>query len=107
MIVLVFNFLRNSSYKAITLWPFVVFFDVEVRKNTVILNHEKIHLRQQLELLIVPFYIWYFCSFVFNYIKFKSWDLAYRNVIFEREAYHNESNMKYLKTRKMYAFLNG
>lgn len=105
MIVLVFNFLRKSSYKAITLWPFVVVFDRALRKNAVLVNHEKIHLRQQLELLILPFYIWYFCSFVSNYIKFKNWNDAYRNVVFEREAYANEADLKYLKNRKLYAFL--
>jgi hypothetical protein len=31
--------------------------------DKVFVNHEKIHLRQQLELLVLPFYVWYIIEF--------------------------------------------
>lgn len=61
-----------------------------------LINHERIHLRQQLELLILPFYIWYLIAY---YRK------GYMNVSFEKEAYANDKNLDYLKTRKPFAFL--
>ncbi len=79
---------------AVALFPFIVISpDVMVTKD--LINHERIHLRQQLELLIIPFFIWYF-------IEFKR--KGYWNISFEREAYDNEYNLTYLKKRRIFAF---
>lgn len=69
------------------------------------LNHERIHLRQQIELLIIPFYLCYGIEFIIRYFQYKNWDKAYRNISFEREAYGNESDLEYLKKRKFWGFL--
>lgn len=50
------------------------------------MNHEKIHIYQQLELLIIFFYLWYVVEYYYWYIKLKDKNLAY-NICFEREAY--------------------
>ena len=91
-----FNFfLRGVKASGITFYPFIIFAsNIEIDEE--LLNHERIHLRQQLELLIIPFYIWYFIEY---YTK------GYYNVSFEREAYDNDRNLNYLKERKMYSFL--
>lgn len=70
-----------------------------------IINHEKIHLRQQLELLILPFYILYLISYLINFIKYKKHHLAYRNIIFEKEAYDYESDLSYLKKGNWYGWI--
>jgi hypothetical protein len=70
-----------------------------------VVNHERIHLRQQLELLIVPFYIIYGLEFVFRLIAYKNWKEAYQNISFEREAYKNEKDLDYLKTRPLFGFM--
>jgi hypothetical protein len=57
---------------------------------------KKIHLRQQLE-LVLPFYMVHFEYLVRS--SNKNRDLAYRNISFEREAYSNETNIGYLKSR--------
>lgn len=84
-----------KGYKAITIWPFI-FVRNEVKFNDIDLNHEKIHLRQQLELLIIFFYLIYLVEWIIK---------GYRNISFEKEAYDNEDNLNYLKTRKHYAWL--
>jgi hypothetical protein len=56
-----------------------------------------IHIRQQLELLILPFYILYLLNLAINYSVYKNIYTAYRNILFEREAYENDSNLNYLK----------
>ncbi len=93
-----------KGYGAITLYPFIFVSEERMLKNKWIINHEKIHLRQQAELLCLGFLIWYGIDFCIKYAKYRDWHLAYRNIIFEREAYANEYNLDYLKTRRFFGF---
>ncbi len=68
-----------------------------------VLNHELIHCAQQLEWLYVPFFILYVAEWLWYLAKYRNRDKAYRAISFEREAYANENNAKYLLTRKHYA----
>lgn len=95
-----FNFAR-----AITLYPFILLGFRQDEKNQRLLNHEKIHLRQQKELLVVPFYLWYLLEYLIGRIKGKGHYQAYRNIIFEREAYTYEADYNYLLQRSAFAFL--
>lgn len=70
-----------------------------------LINHERIHLQQQLELLIFPFYIWYAIEYLIFRIKFNNHDKAYRSIRFEKEAYNYDSDLKYLQKRKRYNYL--
>ena len=65
-------------------------------------HFHSIYLAQQRELLVIFFYIWYLIDFGIKYLKYKDKYRAYRNIIFEREAYENDNNLDYLKTRKIY-----
>ena len=85
-----------------TLWPFVVLKNQSLKEDLIFLNHERIHLRQQAELLIVFFYLWYGFEFLIRLIQYQNRHKAYRNIFFEREAYHYELTSNYLKKRKMY-----
>jgi hypothetical protein len=89
-----------------TIWPFVVLKHHSLKEDVVFLNHEQIHLRQQAELLVVFFYLWYGIEFLGRIIQYQNRHKAYRNISFEREAYFFESNALYLKNRKPYYFLN-
>lgn len=89
----------------ITVFPFI-FIQKNLRDTTevnTIINHETIHIQQQLETLIIPFYIHYILNFLFNILTKKS--EPYRNLQAEKEAYKNEKNLDYLKTRKRYSWL--
>ncbi|MGO4821445.1 MULTISPECIES: hypothetical protein [unclassified Flavobacterium] len=104
MFLIVAKYLIPKSFKGFTIYPFV-FLKYKVDKvNPVLINHERIHLRQQLELLIIPFFIWYFVEFSLRYFQYRSFDLAYLNISFEREAYANEKYMDYLKHRSFFSF---
>jgi hypothetical protein len=70
-----------------------------------LLNHERIHLMQQLEMGVMLFYIWYFIEYTIRLVQFRDRAAAYFNISFEREAYRNEKNLKYLIDRKFWAFL--
>ena len=93
------NYLVPQGYKGLTVWPFVFY---RGKLNETFVNHERIHLRQQIELLILPFFVIYILHYLINFIRYVEHDKAYRNIIFEKEAYGNENNLDYLKTRKWF-----
>ncbi|UOB18554.1 hypothetical protein [Abyssalbus ytuae] len=92
-----------ERFEGLTLWPVIILKYDNLRNDEVLINHERIHLKQQLELFILPFYIIYFIEWVIGIFKYKDAHLAYRNISFEREAYKNEENLKYLKTRPLFS----
>ena len=104
MILVCNSLLKNTKINGITLFPFIILKNSEDRNNQILLNHERIHLRQQAEMLIIFFYLWYVLEYYYLLIKFRNPYQAYQNISFEREAYGNENNLNYLKTRKFWNF---
>jgi len=96
-------FTRNFA-QAIALFPFILIKNDDLRRKRMLINHERIHLRQQLEMLVIPFYIFYLTEFLLRYIQLRSFREAYFNISFEREAFKNQSDLKYLGKRKFWAF---
>ena len=92
-------------------------------------NHEKIHLRQQLEVLIAAavcdimlimllgiswwwlfaslffYYAWYGLEWLIRLAICHDTHLAYKNIAFEQEAYLNEYDLGYLKDRRIFAWV--
>lgn len=106
MLIIVSKYLIPKGYSGISLFPFIILKDLKSKQNLIVVNHEKIHIRQQLELLIIPFFIWYFLEFIVLFFTLKNWNQAYRNISFEKEAYQNEKDLNYLKQRSFWNFLN-
>lgn len=106
MFLIVSKYLIPKGYRGLTLFPFVIIRNFLDKENKVLLNHERIHIRQQLELLILPFFLFYFLEYLVRLIQFRDKNKAYRNISFEREAYDNERNLDYLKTRSFWKFKN-
>lgn len=106
MFVLVFKYLTPKGFRGLTLYPFVFLKYKSDKENVVLLNHERIHIRQQIELLVVPFLVWYILEYLVRLIQFRERNLAYRNISFEREAYQNEKDLHYLKQRSFWSFIN-
>ena len=101
-----FFILRVPSMRAngMALFPFLL---VKYKSpSAILINHERIHFRQQLELLILPFYFWYILEYLINRLRGQSPNAAYRNISFEKEAYQNDEDLSYLRNRKFWAFLN-
>lgn len=106
MFVLVIKYLTPKGFRGLTLYPFVFLKDKSDKENVVLLNHERIHIRQQIELLVLPFLVWYILEYLVRLLQFRDRNLAYRNISFEREAYQNEKNLDYLKQRSFWSFIN-
>lgn len=80
--------------------------DKVLKNDKVLIYHEKIHYRQQMEMFVVPFFAWYLIEFLIRLLVKRNWMQAYFNISFEREAYENEKNLTYLRDRKFWFFLN-
>ncbi len=106
MFVIVCRYIFRKNFVGITLFPFIILRNRQLKNNSTLMNHEKIHLVQQIELFILPFYLWYFFEYLIRLIQYKNSHKAYLNISFEREAYANEHNLNYLKKRKFYQFLH-
>lgn len=106
MFVVVNKFMLAKHFDGVVLWPFIVVRREELKKNKVFMNHEKIHLKQQVELLIIFFFIWYFFEYFIRLIKYGDSYKAYNRICFEREAYANERNIKYISQRPVWNFWN-
>jgi hypothetical protein len=90
------------NVNGLAFFPFI--FLKKGKNSKVLINHERIHLRQQVELLILPFYLWYIVEYFWHYYQSKNHHKAYRSISFEREAYAEDNNLDYLKHRPWLAF---
>lgn len=107
---MIMNIVRCSwfppkGYAAITL-VFWLIAKSNVILTSRLLNHEEIHSRQQKEMMILFFFVWYILEFTIRLCQYRNWNDAYSNISFEREAYANEYNLEYLPTRKHFAWFN-
>jgi len=100
---LLFKLFPQQGYRAMAFWPVIFFKSKSLVSDRKVLNHEKIHLKQQIECLVLPFYLIYFGEYLFYRLKLKNHDQAYRAISFEKEAYTNEDKPDYLKRRKIYS----
>jgi hypothetical protein len=105
------KFITGGWALAITLAPFGIYVrkeywywqDHNVIKWNELINHESIHWKQQMEMLIIFFYLWYLIEWIIRI--FVNWGHSYYAISFEHEAHEHEKDLKYLETRKHYAWL--
>ncbi len=103
--IIIFPKLIGQSFSALSIYPFVILKNKDLKTDKILLNHEYIHLQQQKELLWLIFFVWYVIEFLIKLIYYHQSYKAYRNISFEREAYHYETDLTYLKKRNYFAFL--
>jgi len=96
--------LLKKKVAAIALFPFILV-NRKAVVNEQLINHERIHLRQQIEMLVLPFYLFYLLEYLVRLIQTSNKDKAYRNISFEREAYENDHDMNYLQKRKIWNWI--
>ena len=118
-----------KGFQAITILPFIFARNSAKWLKDYVLNHETIHLRQQLEVLIASaaviaalilifgwswwwmltsfgvYYAWYGIEWLVRLAICHDTHLAYKNIAVEQEAYLNEHDMTYLKNRKLFAWV--
>ncbi|MFW0714464.1 hypothetical protein [Pedobacter sp. N23S346] len=97
--------IKNLPAAGMAIFPFILLKNEKLKQDWSIINHEKIHLRQQLELLILPFYILYLINYLINLIRYRDHHTAYLKIIFEKEAYQHDLDPEYLKNSNWYGWL--
>jgi hypothetical protein len=94
---------RWLKVNGLAIFPFI--FTQKKTKNKILINHELIHHHQQIELLYVPFFVWYLGEYAIKWMHYRNKEKAYRAISFEREAYTHDQDLNYLKNRSFWAFL--
>lgn len=103
--VIVCKHIFHKNYVGLSFWPFIILKNRALKEDAILMNHERIHLKQQQELLVVLFYILYTLEWAFkSFVHLNTYE-AYKNISFEREAYENEKNLDYIKNRGLFRFI--
>lgn len=90
-----------------TIWPFMFVRKDQKEKFTKRTErHETTHALQQMECMILPFFILYGLEWLIKlpFCKFDT-DRAYTSISFEQEAYEHQSEALYNKERRHYAWI--
>ncbi len=101
------GFLLAGHVHAMCIWPFLFVrkgCDVSGKSST--LNHERIHARQQIEMLWIFFFVWYGAEYLLKLLRYGNRHQAYQALSFEREAYAHDENRDYLKARSPFAWIS-
>ena len=96
------RFLPWGNFAAITLFGHV-FARPRTNVSARMWRHEMIHVRQQRELLYLPFFLLYLAEWLWLLLRYRNNYQAYRHISFEREAYENEGDADYLAHRPRFA----
>jgi len=99
------KYFTPKNIAGITIFPFIILNKKELKLDKTFVNHEMIHIYQQMELFFLLFILLYYIEFLMLFIKYKDLQKAYSNISFEREAYANEKNLNYIKNRSFWSFL--
>ena len=96
----IFNYYTGLSF-------FIFIWISKLTKDEVVLvRHEKIHFLQQVEMLFIFHWIVYGLFYLISRYRGHGHYIAYRYNPFELEAYANEQDVNYLKTRKPFAWMS-
>lgn len=98
------NIIPFKGFACINLFG-LLFVRKGIKMREIDINHEAIHTAQMKELLYIPFYIIYLIEWLIRVLFTKNHfsKKAYYYISFEREAYRNQWNLKYLEKRKHFA----
>lgn len=102
MIIVKNKIIPFGSYSTINL--FGILFTKSDYLSPITINHERIHTKQMLELLIVGYYLWYIIEYIIVRFCHRKQNDAYHDISFEEEAHNNDNNLHYLDNRKHFAW---
>lgn len=99
------HFIPGRKFRILCVWPFLFVHPAEPRPlPPEVLNHERIHARQQLEMAWLFFFIWYGMEFLIRWVQHRDRFRAYHALSHEQEAFRHEEIPDYLKVRTPYAW---
>ena len=96
--------LFRSNLRGMAVYPFIMLKDTKLETPEVY-NHELIHIKQMEETGVVGHAVIWLFDVIWKTCKHRSLRKAYRNLMFEREAYAHMDEMGYIEKRRAYAWL--
>ena len=87
----------------LALWPLIIS-PYPISRASSVYRHERIHLRQQRELLLIGFYVLYLWDWLRGRCMGYSAVTAYLQIRFEQEASDHSRDRDYLETRSRFAW---
>lgn len=96
------KFATNGFARAMVIFPFIILSNPSDKNNQSLLRHEQIHIYQQLELLVVGFYLWYLIEYTIYRVQGYHHNDAYFRLSHEQEARYYECNLG--ERRKIFGF---
>ena len=99
--------IRRKIFKYYTGFSFFIFIWISdhAHNRKHVINHEKIHFYQQLELLFIFHWLLYFSFYIIHRYKGLTHEQAYYSNPFEKEAYDQEAVEEYLFKRRPYSWM--
>jgi len=98
--------LLPGKFPAVCIWPFILVRpDEKMTDLLMIIRHESIHARQQLEMAWIFFFIWYMLEFGIRWMVLRNFMKAYQHLSHEKEAHLHHNDTGYLKRRRPYSWL--
>lgn len=89
--------------QGIAIFPFIFIRNgLDKEYEPYLINHEKIHIKQQKELFLIGFFVLYVAWFLIDYLFGFNFKNAYLKIPFECEAYSNQFDVEYLTNRKRF-----
>jgi len=100
------GFILPGKFPAMCVWPFLwIRPAANLPDMKLIIRHERIHARQQIEMAWIFFFIWYLGEFLIRLALLRDRMKAYKQLSHEREAYENDNDPGYLKNRRLFAWI--
>jgi hypothetical protein len=97
--------LWGFSIGALAIFPFIIVRDEKILNTPEYINHESIHIRQYIETLLVGIIIIGALQYLYALLILrKSRTKAYYFMSHEQEAHQNDTNLNYLKERKLFSY---
>jgi hypothetical protein len=99
------QWMLGNHYRVMCVWPVLFVRPGEpLPLHSETLNHERIHARQQMEMLWLFFFIWYGLEFLVRLLTHRNRHDAYSALSHEKEAHAHDTDIDYLNKRKLYAW---
>lgn len=107
VIVVLNNLIPFKGYVAINILG-IIFVRKDYKKciSDNFIRHELIHTEQMKECFYIGFYFLYVVFWLCLLAKHRNFNKAYREIPFEKEAYKNDYNNKFLGSREKFNWVN-
>ena len=77
------RYFTPKNISGISIFPFIILERKEIKEDKTFVQHEMIHIRQQMELILILFIILYYLEFLILFIKYGNLQQAYRYVLYK------------------------